>query len=92
MLSNDFRALTIEDIVRIKTLIPESVYFGYVDGSTLDISFDGQRSSKGAEKEDIYRFPTAHDCELPRVLFFEFTDGELRPKINRRKGYIYINE
>jgi hypothetical protein len=28
------------------------------------------------------------------VLFFEFVDGELKPKLNRKKGYlcyIYIN-
>jgi hypothetical protein len=91
-MSNHFRVLTIEDIVRIKTLMPESLYFGYVDGSTLDVDFGGQGSSKGAQKEDIYRLPTVDDSELPRVLFFEFTDGELRPKVNRRKGYVYINE
>jgi hypothetical protein len=86
-LSNHFSPLTIEDIVRIKTLMPESVYFGYVEGSTLEVNFDGQGSSKEAQKADIYRLPNVDDSELPRVLFFEFTDGELRPKVNRRKGY-----
>jgi hypothetical protein len=91
MSSNHVRVLTIEDIVRIKTLMPESVYFGYVDGSTLDVNFEGQ-SSKGVQKDDIYRLPTVDESKPPRVLFFEFTDGELRPKVNRPKGYVYMNE
>lgn len=91
MSSNHVRILTIEDIVRIKTLMPESVYFGYVDASTLDVNFEGQ-SSKSVQKDDIYRLPTVDESNPPRVLFFEFTDGELRPKANRRKGYVYINE
>jgi len=74
-------------MVRIKALMPESVYFDYIDGSTLQVDFDSQSKSKRSEKEDIFHLPNINGSGLSRVLFFEFTDGTLRPKVNRRKGY-----
>ena len=67
--------------------MPESVYFDYIEGSALEVNFDSQSEYRRSQKEDIFHLPNINDSELSRVLFFEFTDGELRPKVNRRKGY-----
>lgn len=39
------------------------------------------------QKEDIFTLSTSSNATASSVLFFEFTDGELRPKVNRKKGY-----
>jgi hypothetical protein len=81
------RALAIDDIVRIKALIPESINFDYVDEGKLDVDVEYSSPTMVAkQKDDIDKVGSSANPTLSSVLFFEFTDGELRPKLNRKKG------
>lgn len=81
------RSLSIEDIVRIKVLIPDSVNFDYVDENKLEVNVENASSLRpNKQKDDVYKIPEAENAEDSKVLYFEFIDGELRPKINRKKG------
>jgi hypothetical protein len=79
--------LTIDDIVRIKALIPDSVNFDYVDKGQLDVDAESVPPRVIAKQDDdIYRLAQTSISALSSVLYFEFTDGELKPKLNRNKG------
>jgi hypothetical protein len=81
------RALAVDDIVRIKALIPESINFDYVDEDKLDINVENPSPTIVAkQKDDIYKVGSSANATLSSALFFEFTDGELRPRLNRKKG------
>jgi len=81
------RALVIDDIVRIKALIPESINFDYIDEGKLDVNVENSSPTVVTmQKDDIYKVGSSTNATLSSVLFFEFTDGELRPKLNRNKG------
>jgi len=78
------RPLSVDDIVRIKSLLPESINFGYVDENHLQVNAETSSSAKVVtNNEDIFKLPSG---DISTVLYFEFVDGELRPKLNRRKG------
>ena len=81
------RALVIDDIVRIKALIPESINFDYIDEGKLDVNVENSSPTVVTmQKDDIYKVGSSTNATLSSVLFFEFTDGELRPRLNRKKG------
>jgi hypothetical protein len=81
------RPLTIEDIVRVKALIPDSVNFDYVDEAKLDVYVDNSSpSATTKQKDDIFKITAGKDAGISTVLYFEFIDGELRPKLNRKNG------
>jgi hypothetical protein len=78
------RPLSIDDIVRIKALLPESIHFDYVDENNLQVSVDNSSNAVVMkDKDDMFKLPLGNPST---VLYFEFVDGELRPKLNRRKG------
>ena len=78
------RPLSIDDIVRIKALLPESINFDYVDENNLQVNVDNSSNAVVMkDKDDMFKLPHGN---LSTVLYFEFVDGELRPKLNRRKG------
>ena len=72
--------------MRIKALIPESINFDYVDEGKLDVNIENSSPSIVIkEREDIFTLSSSNGgCASP-VLFVEFTDGELRPTVNRKK-------
>jgi hypothetical protein len=78
------RPLSIDDIARIKSLLPESINFDYVDENKLQVNVENSSNAMVVKNnEDIFKLPRG---DASTVLFFEFVDGELRPKMNRRKG------
>jgi len=82
--NNIFRPLSIDDIVRIKSLLPESINFDYVDENNLHVNVENSSNPVVMkDKDDMFKLPHA---DISTVLYFEFVDGELRPKLNRRKG------
>jgi hypothetical protein len=82
--NNVSRPLSIDDIVRIKTLLPESINFDYVDENNLQVNVENSSNPVAVkDKDDMFKLPRA---DVSTVLYFEFVDGELRPKLNRRKG------
>jgi hypothetical protein len=79
--------LSIEDIVRIKALLPDSVNFDYVDESKLEVNLENSATiPPNKQKDDIFKLDTADESEVSKVLYFEFIDGQLKPKVNRKKG------
>jgi DEAD/DEAH box helicase domain-containing protein len=84
------RPLAVDDIVHIKALIPESINFSYVDQAKLDILLQTSASSQivqnGSHDLTPRSEPTNALGPVANVLYFEFTDGELRPKPTRVKG------
>jgi DEAD/DEAH box helicase domain-containing protein len=84
------RPLSVDDIVRIKALIPNSVSFEYVDEGQLGIDVETSEPKHNVKhREDIYMVKSEHSSHGSEVLFFEFTDGDLKPKVNRKQGYIF---
>jgi len=85
--------LSVDDIVRIKSLIPDSVNFDYVDEVKLEINVENSSPTMVAkQKDDIFMLKSSSNPAINSVLFFEFTDGELRPKVNRKKGYRHSSD
>jgi DEAD/DEAH box helicase domain-containing protein len=81
------RPLVVDDIVRIKALIPGAVSFDYVDEEKLDINVETASAlALIKQKGDIFKLNEKGDSAVSMVLYFEFVDGELRPKLNRDKG------
>jgi hypothetical protein len=78
----------VDDIVRIKALIPDAISFDYVDEEKLDINVEtASASTLVRQRDDIFKVNEKGDSAVSTVLYFEFIDGELRPKLNRNKGY-----
>ncbi|KAL4996999.1 hypothetical protein BDV10DRAFT_195509 [Aspergillus recurvatus] len=81
--------LTVEDIARIRVLIPRSVRFEYVDEARLDVLSAGEREEvKGwggaANTENGHGMDGEAEVEGVRhALLFEFLDGDLKKE---RKG------
>jgi hypothetical protein len=79
--------LAIDDIVRIKALMPESINFGYVDKGLLEVNAGSVSPNVTAKQDDdIHRPASTTNSALSSVLYFEFIDGELKPKLSRNKG------
>lgn len=58
------RELTVEDVARIKVLIPRAVRFEYVDEGVLEVLGVGEDSSQGGGKRDEYRWMNAKSANL----------------------------
>ena len=87
------RPLSVDDIVRIKALIPDSVNFDYVDEGEFEINVENSSSTIVAKQnDDIFKLKSSSNPAVNSVLFFEFTDGELRQKLNRKKGYRHSSD
>jgi hypothetical protein len=77
----------VDDIVRIKALIPDAISFDYIDEDKLDVNVEtASASTLVKQKDDIFQLNKERDHAVSKVLYFEFIDGELRPKLNRIKG------
>jgi len=78
----------VEDIIRIKTLLPDSVMFDYVNEDQLIVNVDSEAiPSEIAPTEDLYTKNSAGTSSSGAVLYFEFVDGELKPKVNKNHGF-----
>lgn len=87
------RTLSVDDLVRIKAVIPESINFDYVDEGKFDVNVENSSTTIVANrKDDIFNLKSSNNPAVTSVLFFEFTDGELKPKPNRKKGYSHFSD
>jgi DEAD/DEAH box helicase domain-containing protein len=93
------RELTIEDVARVKVLVPQAVRFEYVDEAKLEVMTAGdqeiaqyglhKRSSLATSADMI----TAEDTDgdfygsdgTRHVLLFEFVDGDLKREVRHPK-------
>lgn len=83
------RELTVEDVARVRVLIPQAVRFEYVDEAALDVMTTGEDTSEDDFKHGR-RYWTAEDLNgggidpnesYGNVLLFEFLDGDLKREI-----------
>ncbi|KAL4807105.1 hypothetical protein BDV18DRAFT_112698 [Aspergillus unguis] len=75
--------LTVEDIARIKVLIPRAVRFEYVDEAKLDVLSAGEKEEVRGLGRDGWAPKYGEDVETSPVnvthaLLFEFLDGDLK--------------
>ena len=86
------RELNVEDIARIKVLVPHAIRFGFVDGEILEVMGVGEGG------RDDYKFVKRSDIDPAiaeesqglegdsgkEVLLFEFVDGDLKRQVQHR--------
>ncbi|KAJ5215191.1 uncharacterized protein N7498_001598 [Penicillium cinerascens] len=89
--------LTVEDVARVKVLVPRAVRFEYVDEARLEVMTAGEkdltdhgRNRRGLWTEEDLRMPSSEDggdhSGLRRdVLLFEFVDGDLKREVPHPK-------
>ncbi|KAJ5087545.1 hypothetical protein N7456_011161 [Penicillium angulare] len=85
--------LTIEDVARVKALIPHAVRFEYVDEARLEVMTVGEKDTSDYELKHNHTFGTSEDLSVDDsghndhlgikrdVLLFEFLDGDLKREI-----------
>lgn len=74
-------ALTVEDIARVKTLVPRTVRFEYVDEAKLEVMTTGERELIQSYGRD----DPGGDSEVAKTLLFELVDGDLKREIQHPK-------
>lgn len=84
-------SLTVEDIARVKTLVPRAVRFEYVDEAQLEVMNSGEKEvletygRNGLPVDD----DSIHDVEdqglEKQILLFEFVDGDLKREVQQPK-------
>lgn len=88
------RELTVEDVARVKVLVPRAVRFEYVDEARLETMTVGDNESTGYGSMRGHNMLTAGDMTEPGagqndgrkdVLLFEFVDGDLKREAQNPK-------
>ncbi|KAJ5215752.1 uncharacterized protein N7498_002159 [Penicillium cinerascens] len=90
------RELTVEDVARVKVLVPRAVRFEYVDEASLEVMTVGDRETLEYGLHKQHGLPTAADTAEPEVnqgeleikkdvLLFEFVDGDLKREVQHPK-------
>lgn len=88
------RELTVEDVARVKVLVPRAVRFEYVDEARLEIMTVGDRESAEYRSQRRYNMLSAEDMTdtgadqndgRKDVLLFEFVDGDLKREVQNTK-------
>lgn len=89
--------LTVDDIARLKVLVPRAIRLEYVDEKKLEVMIVGERESLEYKLEGFDGGSTGLDAEMgmgtgrmpeavKEVLLFEFLDGDLKRKTQRPKS------
>ncbi|RMJ25885.1 DEAD DEAH box helicase [Aspergillus sp. HF37] len=80
--------LTVEDVARVKCLVPRSVRFAYVDEAKLEVMAaveDREMSDYGLDRTRRHLLdPEGGLSSAENVLLFEFVDGDLKKEAQRR--------
>ncbi|THC90479.1 hypothetical protein EYZ11_010058 [Aspergillus tanneri] len=66
--------LTVEDVARVRTLVPRAVRFEYVDEAKLEVMATGDKEML----KTFGRDEDSGDSETAKVMLFEFVDGDLK--------------
>ncbi|KAK5138231.1 hypothetical protein LTR08_004927 [Meristemomyces frigidus] len=93
--TNIKRPLSIEDVAKVKTLVPGAINFQYVDEAMLQVALMGEEDLRQGRKIDLM-FPENPTEERNRrqaegksqdieVLLFEFVDGDLKRQVRDPK-------
>lgn len=93
------RELTIDDVARVKALVPRAVRFEYVDEASLEVMTVGDRETLeyGLKRHELPAAVEATDADQAQddylhqsesrrdVLLFEFLDGDLKREVKHPK-------
>ncbi|KKY18320.1 putative dead deah box [Phaeomoniella chlamydospora] len=87
------RPLIIEDVARIKFLIPNSINFAYVDELMLQVTVMGDEDGIKGGMADHFRSLNQDESGIKRdiygeskeVLLFEYIDGDLKRQVQHKK-------
>ncbi|KAL1302182.1 hypothetical protein AAFC00_002613 [Neodothiora populina] len=85
------RELSIEDVAKIKTLLPRAIQFAYVDEAALQVNLMGEPEARQNIRNKAYLIPAEpkessdQDGEQKEVLLFEFIDGDLKRQVQHSK-------
>ncbi|KAJ9629881.1 ATP-dependent 3'-5' DNA helicase [Taxawa tesnikishii (nom. ined.)] len=83
------RELTVEDVARVKALVPRAISFIYVDEKMLQVSVMGEEDGlKGRRAKEFVPIEPKEDTEEQEhreVLLFEFIDGDLKRQVQHAK-------
>lgn len=94
--ANTKRALTIEDVAKIKVLVPRAINFQYIDEAMLQVNLMGEEDGlmkNGRVKEFFPMNPREQEnndeaegkSSHAEVLLFEFVDGDLKRQVTNSK-------
>ncbi|KAG9540920.1 P-loop containing nucleoside triphosphate hydrolase protein, partial [Aureobasidium melanogenum] len=83
------RELSIQDVAKIKALIPRSINFAYIDEDLLQVNLMGeQENSKNKRYEGYMASEPIEDKQEKgnkEVLLFEYIDGDLKRQVQHTK-------
>lgn len=89
--ANIKKELTIDDVARVKLLVPQAINFQYVDETLLQVALMGEEDlRKGRATSDMFPSNPAEERnvreglgkdEHVEVLLFEFIDGDLKRQV-----------
>jgi len=86
------RPLLVEDVAQVKALVPRAIHFAYVDEEHLLVTIMGEEDgARGGRTDHFQSFEEERDGpkdgarDQRELLFFEFTDGDLKREVPDRK-------
>ncbi|GFF63037.1 putative ATP-dependent helicase HRQ1 [Aspergillus udagawae] len=85
------RELTVEDIARVRVLVPQAVKLEYVDEAKLEVMTVGEKEtarnqSYGLTHPECDVADIGADVQTKEVLLFEFLDGDLKREVRHPKN------
>lgn len=96
--ANTKRELTIEDVAKIKLLVPQIINFQYIDEHMLQVSLMGEENiMQGKRAKDFFPMNFREENKVEEgsanrkpeekreVLLFEFVDGDLKRQVQHAK-------
>ena len=88
------RELFVEDVARIKALIPQAINFAYVDEAALQVVLGEEDGIKGGRAKEFKSLDLSREDEAEahvdngksrEILLFEFIDGDLKRQVANAK-------
>ncbi|TIA35688.1 DEAD/DEAH box helicase [Aureobasidium pullulans] len=83
------RELSIQDVAKIKALIPRSINFAYIDEDLLQVNLMGEQENSKNKRFEGYVPPEPKEDGQDRgnkeVLLFEYIDGDLKRQVQHNK-------
>ena len=88
------RELYVEDVARIKTLVPQAINFAYVDEAALQVVLGEEDGIKGGRAKEFKSLDLSREDEAGayvdsgksrEILLFEFIDGDLKRQVANAK-------
>lgn len=83
------RELSIQDVAKIKALIPRAINFAYIDEDLLQVNLMGEQENSKNKRFEGYVPPNPQDDTEARgnkeVLLFEYIDGDLKRQVQHAK-------